>query len=85
MDEEDGRLGPPSGHIVGKLPMNVTGGRTQQPGHVDVRPNASTKSLRLQTFPEHWVAQVSLLRPGRDIPIPKGSTDKTNLQNEEKA
>jgi hypothetical protein len=50
MDEEDGRLGPPPGHIIGKAPtrlllMHVTGGRAQQTGRADVLWDALAMSL----------------------------------------
>lgn len=50
MDEEDGRLGPPPGHIIGNLLIDVTGGRTQQPGRDDVLTDADMKSLRHQSI-----------------------------------
>ena len=50
MDEEDGRLGPPPGHIIGKAPtrpplMHVTGGRAQHTGRADVLWDALAMSL----------------------------------------
>ena len=70
MDEEDGRLGPLPGHIVGarsRRQMNVTGSRAQQTGRVDAPQDARATSLCLspsQSNPNHFrVPQVSILRP----------------------
>lgn len=50
MDEEDGRLGPTPGHIIGNRivrypPLNVTDLRARQIGRVDVLTDALAKSL----------------------------------------
>ena len=75
MDEEDGRLGPPPGHITGNLPIDVTGGRTQQTGRDDVLTDAPKMSLRhLQKSPQNWVPQVSFLRPGKEVCTTKDQT-----------
>ena len=50
MDEEDGRLGPTPGHIIGNVaftaPIGVTALRARQVGRADALTDASTKSLR---------------------------------------
>jgi len=52
MDEEDGRLGPTPGHILGNValaaPTDVTALRALQSGRADALTDASTKSLRHQ-------------------------------------
>ena len=87
MDEEDGRLGPQFGHVLGISLIDVTGSRAQQPGHVDVPKDAPKKSLRhrenLKTLDapaldsETWDVFVYLQDPTRK----RTKTNEVNHEN----
>ena len=70
MDEEDGRLGPRPGHIIGsgildparlQPLMNVTGSVARQIGPTDVLPDASTKSCAIPRILRYRMPHVSIL------------------------
>ena len=83
MDEEDGRLGPLRGHIIGKVSaslMDVTGSRAQHDGRADVLWDALTMSLCLppkhSSLKTHQMPRVSPLRRGRELQLPKHQAQK---------